>query len=329
MDVRVGVIGLGIGERHLEEYHRLPGVTIAAVADPRTERGERAAARYGAVAYRDGLELLQQAELDAVSICTPPASHRELAVAAAESGRHVLLEKPMAPTPADCDAISEACRRAGVVLLLGFKKRGASPFRYLKERQDDWGFPRVAQVRYQLGPVDKDWFWDEADGGGPLIENTAHVIDMLRYLLGDAERVYAEGGSALAPGRTTVAEAVCTIRFQAGTVVSLAAGAGGSWAYDQSERWVLNYDGLNAELVGPFDAVNSLRTMKRAAGTVETRWWAETSGWPEEMSHFLACIRGEEQPRATGADGKAALEMGLAVKQSVRTGLPVELPRHQ
>lgn len=187
----------------------------------------------------------------------------------------------------------------------------------------------MAQVRYQLGPVDKDWFWDEADGGGPLIENTAHVFDMLRYLLGDAERVYAEGGSALAPGRTTVAEAVCTIRFQAGTVVSLAAGAGGSWAYDQSERWVLNYDGLNAELVGPFDAVNSLRTMKRAAGTVETRWWAETSGWPEEMSHFLACIRGEEQPRATGADGKAALEMGLAVKQSVRTGLPVELPRHQ
>lgn len=332
MDVRVGVIGLGIGERHLEEYRRLPGVAIVAVADSIAERAEGAAARCGATPYTDGLELLHRSDLNAVSICTPPASHRILAEAAAGRGLHVLLEKPMAPTSQDCDAITAACRDAGVVLLLGFKKRSAAPFRFLKEQGEEWGLPRVVQVRYQLGPVNKDWFWDEADGGGPLIENTAHAFDMLRFLLGDAERVYAEGGSALAPGRSVTAEtvvtaeAVCTIRFRSGTVASLAVGAGGIWGYDQSERWVLNYDGLNVELSGPFDAVRSLRLMRRDAAAIEERWWAETSGWPEEMSHFLACVRGEERPRATGADGKGALELGLAVKQSVRTGMPVGLP---
>ncbi len=326
MAIRIGVIGLGIGERHLEEYHRQPGVIIAAVADPRIELAERAAHRYEAAAYADGLDLLQRAYLDAVSICTPPASHRALAEAAAARGFHVLLEKPMAPTLADCDAITEACQQAGVALLLGFKKRSSAPFRFLKDRDSEWGTPRVVQVRYQLGPVNKDWFWDEADGGGPLIENTAHVFDMLRFLLGDAERVYAEGGSTLAPGRSVTAEAVCTIRFRGGTVVSLAAGAGGIWAYDESERWVLNYDDLNVELSGAFDALRSLRLMRRDEATIEERWWAETSGWTEEISHFLACVRGEDQPRATGADGRAALELGLAVKESVRTGLPVSLP---
>ncbi|NPV09919.1 MAG: Gfo/Idh/MocA family oxidoreductase [Anaerolineae bacterium] len=325
MNTRIGVIGLGIGERHLQEYSRLEGVRLSAVAEPRPERAERARSLYGVRTYSDGLEMIEQEPLDAVSICTPPASHRILAQAAAAKGLHVLLEKPMAPSVADCDAISEACRRAGVVLLLGFKKRSSPPFRFLKQQERRWGRPRVLHVRYQLGPVDKDWFWDEKDGGGPFIENTAHAFDMLRFLLGDAERVYAEGGRFFAAGRDLTSEAVATIRFRNGSIVSLAAGSGGIWGYDQSERWVLNYDLLNAELSGPFDSPRLLRMMRRDAATTEERWWAETSGWPEQMQHFLACVRGQEEPRATAEDGRAALELGLALKQSIREGRPVDL----
>ncbi|MGI6208940.1 MAG: Gfo/Idh/MocA family protein [Anaerolineae bacterium] len=325
MKVRVGVIGLGIGERHLQEYSRLEGVRLSAAAEPRREPAERAQSLYGLRAYADGLEMIEREPLDAVSICTPPASHRILAEAAAAKGLHILLEKPMAPTPADCEAITEACRRAGVVLLLGLKKRSSPPFRYLKEQENEWGQPRVLHVRYQLGPVPKDWFWDEADGGGPFIENTAHAFDMLRFLLGEAERVYAEGGRFFAPERNQPSEAVITIRFRNGSIVSLAAGAGGIWGYDQSERWVLNYDSLNAELSGPFDSPRSLRLMRRDGGTMEERWWPEPSGWAEEMAHFLACVRGEAEPRATGQDGKAALELGLAVKRSIREGRSVVL----
>ena len=322
--VRVGVIGLGIGERHVQEYLKLEGVQVAAVADIARERAEQVARRYGiARAYASGPEMLEGERLEAVSICTTPRSHRELVLAAAERGLHILCEKPMAPALADCDDMIAACERVGVTLLLGFKKRSSLPFRFLKSQEGEWGCPRTAQVRYQLGPVQKDWFWDEVDGGGPLVENTAHAFDMLRFLLGEAERVYAEGSNHFAPGRDVPSEAVCTLRFASGSLVSLIAGAGGIWAYDASEHWVLNYDRLNAELHGPFDSPRRLRLMQRDGQTIEERWWQEATGWPEQMRHFLDCVRGQAEPRATGEDGKRALQLSLAVRESIRRGAPV------
>jgi len=322
-EVRVGVIGLGIGEKHLEEYARLEGVRLVAVADVLPERAEHVARRYGLRPYQNGLDMMSEEQLDAVSICTPPRWHHDLVLAAAERGLHVLCEKPMAPSLEECDDMIAACRRAGVTLLLGYKKRSSPPFRLLKAKQEEWGEAFIGQVRYQLGPVDKAWFWDGKDGGGPLIENTAHAFDMLRFLFGDVERVYAEGSNALAPDRGELASAACTLRFRSGAIVTLAAGYGGIWGYDQSERWVLNYHMANVEICGPFDNPTTLRVMHRDSASIEERWWADASGWPQQMAHFLACVRGEEQPRASGEDGKRALELGLAVKQSARTGLPV------
>ena len=325
MAVRVGIIGLGIGLRHLEEYRRLQGAQVGAVADFDLEKARQVAARYGLRAYGDGVAMMDEEKLDAVSICTPPASHRLLTEAAAARGLHVLCEKPMAPTLADCDAMIAACQRAGVTLLLGFKKRSAPPFRFLKEQEKEWGPPLVLDVRYQLGPVLKGWFWDEADGGGPFVENTAHAFDMLRFLCGEPARVYAEGTSFFSPVAGAASEAACTIRFRNGAIASLAAGMAGIWGYDESERWVVSYGALNAELFGPFDVPRQLRLMRRDGQTIEERWWAEASGWPEQMAHFLACVRGQEQPRATGEDGRAALALSLAVKESIRSGKVVEL----
>jgi len=329
MAFRVGVIGLGIGEKHVQEYLRLDGIQLAAVADVVEERAQQVARRYGVVGYSDAVRMMEHEALDAVSICTTPRTHHELTLAAAERGLHVLCEKPMAPTTAECDEMIAACRRAGVTLLLGFKKRSSPAFRFVKEREPEWGRPLIAHVRYQLGPVPKAWFWDESDGGGPLIENTAHSFDMLRFLFGDAERVYAEGGSYLATGHEGVSAAACTLRFRDGAIASLAAGTGGIWGYDKSERWVLSYEPLNVELEGPFDEPRSLRLMHRDGQAIEERWWRDASGWSEQMRHFLDCLRGEASPRATGEDGKRALQLGLAVKQSVRTGLPVAIDLEQ
>lgn len=323
MVIRVGVIGLGIGEKHVAEYRALPGVQVAAVVDSIAERAQAAAAQCGAHAYSDAVAMFDAEKPDAVSICTPPRSHAALTQAAAQRGIHVLCEKPMAPTPAECDAMVAACDQAGVTLLLGFKKRSSPAFRLLKEREGEWGPLMMGQVRFQLGPVPKAWFWDEADGGGPLIENAAHALDMLRFLFGDVERVYAEGSSVFADGRDIVAAAACTLRFRSGAMVTLACGTGGIWGYDASERWVLNYRDANAEMVGPFDSPRSLRAMRRDGQEVSERWWGDATGWAEQMAHFLACVRGEATPRATGLDGKRALQLGLAIKQSARTNLPV------
>ncbi len=197
MAVRIGVIGLGIGRTHLQHFRALDGVEIAAVADVDGELAAQLGARYGAKPYADGVAMMAAERLDAVSVCTPPRSHAPLVVAAARRGLHVLCEKPMAPTLADCDAMIEATQKAGVTLMLGFKKRYAPAYSFLKEREPEWGPPRIALCRYQLGPVAKGWFWDEADGGGPLVENTAHCLDVLRYLFGDARTVYAETSNQL------------------------------------------------------------------------------------------------------------------------------------
>ena len=96
---------------------------------------------------------------------------------------------------------------------------------------------------------------------------------------------------------------------------------------------MLNYEGANAELSGPFDVPRRLRVMRRDGDGIEERWWEDAAGWAEQMRHFLECIAGKATPRATGEDGKRALQLGLAVKQSVRARRPVALgawaPRRQ
>ena len=213
MPIRVGVIGLGIGKTHLQHYQGMPDVEIAAVADVDARAAAMLGTQYGATAYTDPSDLLRNEHLDTVSICTPPKYHAPLAIAAAERGIHVLCEKPMAPSIADCDAMIDAAAKAGVLLAIGFKKRYAPAYSYLKEREEEWGQPRIALCRYQLGPVGKAWFWDEADGGGPLIENTAHCLDVLRYLMGDVETVYAETSNLLnrpAPARARTSPKRCS-----------------------------------------------------------------------------------------------------------------------
>jgi predicted dehydrogenase len=324
--IRVGVVGLGIGKTHLQHYAALEGVEIAAVADVNGAAAEALGSRYGARPFSDALEMMATARLDAVSICTPPRVHKELVVAAAERGLHVLCEKPMAPTVADCDAMIEAADRAGTTLMLGFKKRYAPAYQWLKEREPEWGRPHIAMARYQLGPVGKDWFWDEGDGGGPIIENTAHCIDILRYLLGEPTAAYAEISNFFSTTRQTdVAEAVFTLRF-ADATAAIAAGAAGVWAYDASERLSFSYDGAIAEVYGRFDLPRTIRVMGRSDADVSLKSWEDCSGWSGEFSAFVNCVRDIEKPRATGFDGKRALQIGLAIKQSGRTGQPVRIP---
>lgn len=326
MAIRVGVIGLGVGKVHLQHFQALDDVEIAAVADTDGELARSMGARYGAKPYTDPIDMMACEGLEAVSICTPPKHHAPLSVAATERGLHVLCEKPMAPTLSDCDVMIEAAKKAGVTLMLGFKKRYAPAYAFLKEMEAGWGPPRIALARFQLGPVDKDWFWDEADGGGPLVENACHCLDVLRYLFGDAQTVYAETTDFFNRRRQVdISEAVFTIRFQSGGTAAVAAGAGGVWGYDASERLSFSYDSHIVEVFGPFDQPATMRLMDRGATDIALKSWAEPSGFEEQFAAFSECVHGRADPRATGLDGKRALQLSLAVKESGRTRRPVDL----
>lgn len=329
MAVRIAVIGLGIGKVHLQHLHALDGVELVAVADPVAEAREWAERRYGVRGYADGGELLEREALDAVTIATPPAVHREQVELAAARGAHVFLEKPIARTLEDADALIAACERAGVTLQLGFKKRFAPAFVWVKAQEERLGQPRVVTYKFQqVGRVNKDWFWDEGDGGGPLVEHACHALDLLAWFLGEPTRVYAETDNYFHPERAPVEEqAAATFRFASGAIATLAVGltgATGGW-YDSGERVSFLSDGGVAEVQGWRDTPYLARTQLYRDGEVTERRFDDGSGFAEEFADFVRCVREGAAPRVGGRDGRRALALSLALKESGRTHQPVVL----
>ena len=182
----------------------LPDVEIAGVCDLDPDLAQQVAARYGAAAYADPARMVDELHPAAVSLCTPRV-HPQLTELLAARGVHVLAEKPMASTVEGCQAMIDSCRRHGVVLMLGHKKRFAPPFVRLHELttpDGELGPIRQVTLKYlHPGMSPKDWFWSEEDGGGPILENHVHAADTLGFLAGAPQRVYAEGATRFVAGR--------------------------------------------------------------------------------------------------------------------------------
>lgn len=324
MSLRVGVIGLGFGKEHLREYLRLQDVEVAAVCDLNEDAlNDPLVTECGARIYRNTEEMFSREQLDAVSICTPPSTHKPLTVLAAQRGVHVLCEKPMAASLEDCDAMIQACKESGVKLMIGFKKRFAPAYVELKRLiRSEFGLPFSIFYRYVCyGGVEKKWFWRD---GGPIVENTAHAADILRFLAGDVQRVYAEGDNFLAEGRNEIDTAVFTLRFESGCVGAVRAGC---WAKGplKREHLIAYFPKATVEIEGPFDSPIQLRVWRDEQDALEEFRFENAGGIEGEIEHFVECVRDNKQPRVTGEDGRAALAICLAVKKSVLTNRPVML----
>ena len=207
--LKVGLIGTGLISRaHLWAFSQFPEkVQLTAVCDVREEavRGFAREARVDAV-YTDSEKMLKEADIDAVDICTSHQTHAPIAIAAAEAGRHVLLEKPMATSVAECRDVIAATDRAGVTFMVAQQLRHVPSYVAVRQliqqgelgriwgaRSDSW-LPVVMSrsappARYQA--PEGQWRLDRKQaGGGSLIWNGTHFIDLLRYFIGDVKRVF-------------------------------------------------------------------------------------------------------------------------------------------
>jgi len=188
--LKVGVIGAGsISEVHLNAYKGNPEVEIYAICDLNEERAKSKAEAYGATkVFIDYKELLALPEIHSVSICTWNNSHAEIAIAALEAGKHVLVEKPLCQTVEQALAVEDAVKRTGKTLQVGFVRRYASNTRLLKDfiEKKELGeiyYAKASCLRRLGNPG--GWFADkERSGGGPLIDLGVHVIDVCWYLMG-------------------------------------------------------------------------------------------------------------------------------------------------
>jgi predicted dehydrogenase len=200
--LRVGIVGLGIGRQHLKGYQQIPGVEIVAVADADPVRLEATGAGNGIPdLYDDYRPLVARDDLDAISVCTPNFLHAPIAIAALESGKHVLCEKPLSNTLADAEAMVAAAERAGRVLEVTFNHRQRGDVQALKAYIDRGGLGRIYYakawwVRRRGIPGKGSWFTQKGmAGGGPLIDLGVHMLDMALYLMGEPRALTVSGAT--------------------------------------------------------------------------------------------------------------------------------------
>jgi predicted dehydrogenase len=329
--MRIAVIGLaGVGKVHVEKVSGMESAELACVCDIAPDIARQTGEKHKVEAYTSAEEMFEKEKLDGVILATPPKSHYPLTKMAAEKGIHVLAEKPMASTVDDCQKMIDVCKEAKVTLMIGHKKRFVPVLVRLKELAEG----ELGPISYMLhryphpGMSDKDWFWREDDGGGPILENAVHAADILGFLMGDVEKVYAEGGTFFAPERKPQIDcAVYTLRFKSGAIATVGAGMVSMPAFNFEDFYIANENGV-AEVSGPFDRAETLRYALRSdPGNIHEESYPGADAFRAEIEHFIDCSRTGAEPRASGEAGKKAVAICRAVKKSAEIGKPVDLSR--
>lgn len=199
--IKIGIIGTGsISKEHIQGYLKNPNVELYAFCDLNEERVKMMAEKYDVKnVFTDMNEMLKLEELDAVSVCTWNSAHAPCTIAALNAGKHVLCEKPMSVSAEDAKSMKEAAEKNGKLLMIGFVRRYGNDCEILKEfiETDYFGDIYYAKATYlrRLGNPG-GWFGEKAySGGGPLIDLGVHVIDLVKYLLGNPKPVSVYGAT--------------------------------------------------------------------------------------------------------------------------------------
>ena len=195
--LNIGVVGCGkIAQvRHIPEYAANENCTLVGFFNPKTSRAEDMAAKYGGKVYQSAEELFADPAIDAVSICAANYAHAELTIKALEAGKHVLCEKPMAVTLADCEAMMAAAEKSGKRLLIAQNQRLAKAHAYAKELIDSGLIGKVITFRtafghggpetWSISPGKDTWFFDKKRAAmGAMADLGIHKTDLIRFLLG-------------------------------------------------------------------------------------------------------------------------------------------------
>ncbi|MBI1885131.1 MAG: Gfo/Idh/MocA family oxidoreductase [Chloroflexi bacterium] len=343
MTVRVGIIGSGfVANLHAEAFRYVPDAEVVAAASPDESHVRDFARRHDIPhAHTDYRQLLERDDIDVVTIACPNYLHCQVTLDAAAAGKHVVCEKPLAMNVEECDRMIEACRKASVKLMYAEELCFAPKYVRAKELADEGALGNVYYVRQlecHYGPH-ADWFWDvEKSGGGVLMDMGCHSIQFARWVYGNApvESVYAELGTFVHGERTRGEDhSLCVLRFDGNRV----AVAENSWARtggvdDRAEiygsKGLTVADLLRGSSLVTFSEPGYGYAVEKAP---QTRGWTFTMfqetwnyGFPQEMQHFAECVRDDKEPRLTGDDGRAVLEIICAAYESAGTGQRVKLP---
>jgi predicted dehydrogenase len=338
--VHVGILGGGnISETHARAAHETDGVEVAAIYGQNQEKAARLAERFSGKLCASLPEFLEHRPLDLVMIGSPSGLHAEHGIAAARRGLHVLTEKPLDINTQRADELIHECERAGVKLGVCFQDRVAADIRRLKQLIADGvlGKPILisGRVKWYRPPEyysGSRWRGTLAlDGGGALMNQGVHTVDLLLWLMGDVARVSARSITALheIEVEDTV---VATLEFRNGAIGTLEAATSIYPGYPRRVELtgtegtvVVEHDRIVAAELrnAKIDLVTPNAASANASATSPVV--PDVSGHKDLLRDFLQAIETNSKPICDGVEGRRSVELVEAIYESARTGHPVTL----
>jgi myo-inositol 2-dehydrogenase/D-chiro-inositol 1-dehydrogenase/scyllo-inositol 2-dehydrogenase (NAD+) len=326
---RVGKLHSGTLKRHV------PGGDVVALVDPWAEVRDATGDEFGIERRFASLaDALDAVDFDAVVITTPTPTHRELAVLAAEHGKHVFLEKPMALSLAECDDILRAVSHHGVLLQMGFMRRFDPDFAAAWERIQggEIGEPMMIKSLTHGPGLPPPWATDLRTSNGNLAEVNSHDLDTVRWLMAsNPRRMYVEVANFKGAERGVTSEhfydnMFATVKFESGALGNISGVCPCDYGYD-SRVEIIGKKGIMTigQLQG--EAIVVCTDRERGLVTPIFRRWPDRFRWGyiQELEHFVACIQQQRPPKVTGEDGRWAVAMVLAGTRSFLEERPIYL----
>lgn len=328
--LKIGLIGAGrIGQVHAEHLTtRIPAARVMLVADAFEQAAKACANRYGIPAFaQDYHAVLERRDIQAVVICSPTDTHARIIEEAAQAGKHIFCEKPIALHLAAIDRALAAVERAGVKLQIGFNRRFDANYRRVRTAvvQGEIGRPQLLQIiSRDPAPPPLEYL---RVSGGIFLDMMIHDFDMARYLIGsEVEQVFASGNVLVDPAigeAGDVDTAVALLKFANGVIGTI----------DNSRQAVYGYD-QRVELLGSAGAIQTGNNYPNSAIISDSQsvrrdlplhFFMEryTQSFVSEMEAFVEAVLHDAPVLVTGQDGRVPVVMALAAQRSLAENRPV------
>jgi predicted dehydrogenase len=342
----IGIIGTGeIANMHAEAYKLSGNARIVAVSDIDSVLVKRKKNMFGAKAsYTDYHDLLRDERVDAVDICLPVNLHAQAAIAAAESGKHVLVEKPMALTLRECSGMISTARRHGVKLMVAHNQLFYPPHNEAKRLvKAEIGEPIMLVTRLHSGHPLMGWRADPKIGGGWLFEAGVHRLYLSRYLMGEIGRVFCQMGKT---SSNLLSEdiALVSMNFLDGSYGCLASNASGPYPLWDDRTEIIGSKGMiiingAEDQIFPAPPILFYKdrrwlayTRAKAHGRAKHNRYEVEADYPNHwpggdrlIPHFIECIMNDAQPLVTGEEGMRMIQVMLACYESSRKGASINV----
>jgi myo-inositol 2-dehydrogenase/D-chiro-inositol 1-dehydrogenase len=328
----IGIIGAGrIGKVHAETLaFRLPESQIVAITDVNQEAAKSLAARCAIPEVADSSEaILANSKIEAVLICSSTNTHADLIVQAAQAGKHIFCEKPIAFSLPEIDRALNAVRAAGVQLQIGFNRRFDSNFARVRQAvvSGEIGTPRLMHI-ISRDPAPPPLEYVRVSGG-MFMDMTIHDFDMARFLIGDeVEEIYTAGGVTVDPKIGEAGDldtAMITMRFRNGVIATIDNCRQAAYGYDQRVEILGSAGKIATENCYPNQA--EISTGKTVHRDLPLNFFMDryTESFANELRAFVMAVIEKRPTPVTGIDGRIPVVMALAARQSYDERRPVRM----